>query len=243
MKNPITNRLKMPYIRASSGIFPSAGFTLLEVLIALAIFGLMAVISYRALSEVLLSRDRLLAESASLRDKALFFARFENDMQALIDRPVAKTATANDPAFVYTGNANSVLQDADVSLRFTRSGYAGAEGFAQAPQRVGYRVRGEALEWVGYAHLETAPFGAASLPDAYPILNGVSSFKLRLMDRAGLWRDRWPVASTGTTVVASFPVALEATLTMKNEETIVRVFTLRDTLSGRVGGDLGAYQK
>ena len=104
-------------------------------------------------------------------------------------------------------------------------------------------MRGDALEWVGYAHLETAAFGPASLPDAYPILTDVTSFKLRLMDRAGLWRDRWPVAATGTTVVASFPVAIEATLTMKNGEAITRMFTLRDTLSSRVGGDLGAYQK
>jgi general secretion pathway protein J len=219
------------------------GFTLIEVLIALAIFAIMAVISYRALSEVLLSRDQLLSESAALRDKALFFARFENDILALIDRPIAKSATTSDPAFVYTGNATNVLQDADVSLRFTRSGYAGTDGVAAAPQRVGYRVRGDALEWVGYAHLETAAFGPSSLPNAYPILNDVASFKLRLMDRAGLWRDRWPVASTGSTVVASFPVAIEATLTMNNGEAITRLFTLRDTLSSRVGGDLGAYQK
>ncbi len=231
------NRLKTPEFRASTG------FTLIEVLIALAIFALMAVISYRALSEVLLSRDQLLADSAALRDKALFFARFENDMLALIDRPIAKSATTSDPAFAYTGTAVNVLQDADVSLRFTRSGYAGTDGVAAAPQRVGYRVRNDALEWVGYAHLETVAFGAGSLPDAYPILNDVASFKLRLMDRAGLWRDRWPVAATGSTVVASFPVAIEATLTMKNGEAITRMFTLRDTLSSRVGGDLGAYQK
>src|SRR4029079_12732452 len=67
----------------------TAGFTLLEVLIALAIMATLAVTSYRALSGMLDGEARVAAERDRWRDLDLFFARFEHDIGHVLPRAYA----------------------------------------------------------------------------------------------------------------------------------------------------------
>ncbi|HEX3136894.1 MAG TPA: prepilin-type N-terminal cleavage/methylation domain-containing protein, partial [Casimicrobiaceae bacterium] len=54
-----------------------SGFTLLEILIAIAIVALLALMGYRALSALSESESRLSAEATKWRTLDLFFARLE----------------------------------------------------------------------------------------------------------------------------------------------------------------------
>jgi general secretion pathway protein J len=84
---------------ASGGrAIPSRGFTLIELLVAVAIFGVLSGMAYRALTVVLDSRDRIELETRKWRELALFFTRLEQDVTAIAPRPIRDGQGARSPA-------------------------------------------------------------------------------------------------------------------------------------------------
>ena len=206
-------------------------FTLVELLVAMAIFSIMALMSYRTLDSVFQTRQHLSSESARLRDLALLFARLDDDFAALLDRPARNADNLLDDAL----RLNALLPGADdATLVFTRSGFAGGSGQSAAPQRVGYRVKEGGLELVLWPSLDSAP---RTVPRAYPALTGVREAKWRAMDGGANWQNVWrstPVgASSANPVIAPslLPAALELSVTLSSGETFTRVFALRRTES------------
>ena len=202
-------------------------FTLVELLVALAIFAIMALMSYRTLDSVFQTRQHLSSETARLRDVALLFARLDDDFVALLDRPARNADNLLDDALRLT----ALLPGADdATLVFTRSGFAGGTSQSAAPQRVGYRVKEGTLELVLWPSLDSAP---RTVPRAVPALTGVREAKWRAMDGGGNWQNVWrstPVSSSGATSTIApslMPAALELSITLANGETFTRVFALR----------------
>jgi len=203
-----------------------AGFTLIELLIAMAIFAIMATLSYRTLDSVFRTREQLTDQTARLRDVALLFARLDDDFATLMDRRVRTADNLADDAL----RLSALLPGAnDASLVFTRSGFAGSDGAAAAPQRIGYRLREGTLELVLWPALDAAP---RSAPQAYPALRQVREAKWHALDRGGNWQDVWRSTSIGSAILpASYPAALRLSLTLANGEQYQRVFALRDVRS------------
>ncbi len=210
-----------------------AAFTLVELLVALAIFAIMAVMSYRALDSVFQTRQHLSAETARLRDMALLFARLDDDFATLLDRPARNADNLLDDAL----RLSAFLPGADdATLVFTRSGFSGSSGIAATPQRVGYRLKDGTLELVLWPSLDAAP---RTRPQAYPALANVREVKWRAMDGGGSWQNVWrstAVATTAATAVATtaaattpslYPAALEVSITLISGESFARVFALR----------------
>src|SRR3989304_842571 len=69
----------------------AAGFTLVELLVAIAIFGVLSGIAYRSLAVVLDSRGRIEQENRKWRGLAMLFARLEQDVAAGAPRPIRGT--------------------------------------------------------------------------------------------------------------------------------------------------------
>src|SRR5215468_1755686 len=67
------------------------GFTLVELLVALAIFAVLSGFAYRALDTMLANREALERESRKWRDVTVFVGRVERDLGAVLAR---RTATA-----------------------------------------------------------------------------------------------------------------------------------------------------
>src|SRR6185369_8136435 len=65
---------------------PRSGFTLVELLVSLAIFALLSAFAYRSLDTMLQSRESLRKESRKWRDTAIFVGRVERDLRSLLDR-------------------------------------------------------------------------------------------------------------------------------------------------------------
>ena len=193
------------------------GFTLIELLVALSIFAIMSVLSYRTLASVFDSREHLTEQNARLRDTALFFARIENDLTNLLDRPSINTAGLTNPPLQILPNAVGTF---DYQIGFTRSGYAGAEGLADSPQRIGYRLRDNRIEWLGWSHPDIAP---RSEPKIFPALSDVQSFKVLARDINGTAIEQWPTSTLNTV----WPAAIEINVTLMNGENVVRLFALR----------------
>ncbi|MBL8512054.1 MAG: type II secretion system minor pseudopilin GspJ, partial [Betaproteobacteria bacterium] len=198
--------------------FGQGGFTLIELLIALTIFAVMAIISYRSLSAIFDTRERLQVESARLRDVALLFARLDNDLIALLDRPIRSADGLTEAAFALTSQTVSGNR---ASLSFTRAGFANTEGAADTPQRVGYRFNNGTLELMLWPSLDQAP---RTEPGVYAAIRNLREARFRVLDRSGTWQTDWPPAGG---VADIFPTAIELNLTLDNGDVINRLFVIR----------------
>jgi general secretion pathway protein J len=192
----------------------SAGFTLVEVLLALAIFGVIAVLAYRATASLTEGEARLSAEARRWRTLDALFKRFEADIRQAIPR-AARAGPRVEPAWLALPADNA----GNAALVFTRSGAEFADDPGIAGQRIGYRLRGHAVEIAYWPQLDNA---ADIQPAVYTLVDGVTQFRIAYLGRSGAWRDSWPVQGE-----SALPRAVRVDLTMDSGEAIERWFALR----------------
>jgi len=191
-----------------------AGFTLVEVLLALAIFGVIAVLAYRATAALTEGEARLSAEARRWRTLEALFTRFEADIRQAVPR-ASRVGARVEPAWLAlpadgAGNA---------ALVFTRAGAEFADDPGLAGQRIGYRLRGHAVEIAYWPRLDNA---AEVQPTVYTLAEGVSGFRVAYLGRAGTWRDSWPAPGE-----SPLPRAVRVNLTLDSGEALERWFALR----------------
>jgi general secretion pathway protein J len=193
------------------------GLTLVELLVAIAIFGVLCGFAYRALTVVLESRGRLEQENRKWREIALFFTRLEQDLAASALRPVRDANGSISPALV--GNP-APKGAADGAVVLTRTGFAADPGAIEPPRRIGYRLRGGVVEMLYWNGLDVAP---QSEPRAVAVLSNVSALDLRYLDRRGQWHVAWPSAGTNNPQT-EIPAGIEVGVTLLTGERITRLF-------------------
>jgi general secretion pathway protein J len=177
------------------------GFTLIELMSALLILALLALMSFRGLGAVLESRERVAQETAKWKSVAAFFSRFQRDVQLSAPRPVGATAG-----------------------RFEFSRFAATDG-GDLPRRVAYRLN-EAHE----IELSLSPEPAlasgrmAEAPPArYVLLSAVTQFELQYLDPDLAWVGAWPRSERDTPL----PEAVRLRVVLASGEELVRVFALK----------------
>ena len=211
----IKHRLKVK--RAKRQLFhPSLGFTLLELVVALAIFALISVFAYRALDLVLDTRAKVTAEGKKWRDITLLFTRLEQDLSRLANRPVRDSRDLVSPALL--GEPVAVGED-DAQLAFTRMGLEGQSGVLNDVQRLGYRLRNGKVEMLIWSVLDQAP---RTRPEVESVLSGVKTMELRYLGADGAWWPLWPKPGAP----GELPRALEVTLELMSGERMSRFFAL-----------------
>lgn len=188
------------------------GFTLVEALAALAIFGVIAVLAYRATSALSDGEARLSAEAQRWRTLEALFTRFEADLRQAIPRPVRVGDTREAPWLGTTLGGQSALV-------FTRAGAEFSLEPAPAGQRVGYRWRDGTVELAYWPHLDRT---AGAGPSVYPLVDDVAAFDLAYLTRGGAWQAQWPLLGED-----DLPRAVRLTLTLADGARIERWFTLR----------------
>jgi general secretion pathway protein J len=190
------------------------GFTLLEVLIAVAIVAIIAVLGYRALAALSESEVRLSDEASRWRVLDLFFARMEGDFREAIPRS-ARRGSVREPAWLGQIGDNA----GNAVLSFSRSGPEFTVEPGSAGQRLMYRLRDGNIE-VGYWGGYDRPEGASA--EAYTLLTNVAQFRLSYLARNGVWVDTWPLSGD-----AELPRAVRVDLTLTSGEAIERWLSLR----------------
>jgi general secretion pathway protein J len=113
------------------------GFTLLEVMVAISIFALIGIASYRVLSGVMQADERLAARAQQMRavNRALWI--LQQDIEQMLPRNVRSA----DGAIPAPKNYLVVDNEAELPLQFTRGGRSNPLGLPRsAMQRVAYRV-------------------------------------------------------------------------------------------------------
>jgi general secretion pathway protein J len=187
------------------------GFTLIEVMVALLILSIVALMSYRGLVAVLDARDHVAGETDKWRRVASFLARFERDVRMAAPRSV-RAGAGSAPAWRATPAATL-----EPRLEFSR--FASAEG-SDAPRRVAYALNAkheiELWLWPG---LDLAP---AAQPARYPVLAGVTALELQYYSADLAWVSAWPTSLRD----AAIPRAVRLRIVLASGEEIVRVFVL-----------------
>jgi general secretion pathway protein J len=189
------------------------GFTLVEVLVALALLAITAALAYRGTAALVEGETRLASEAARWRTLDAVFARLEADLRQAQPRAV-RVGTAREPAWIAAieGNGSSAIV-------FSRAGPEFDADPGAAGQRVGYRVRDGSLEVVYWPGLDRTP---GIRDSAWPLVARVARFRVEHRDASGGWRDAWPHAGE-----PEVPRAVRVLLALDSGEVVERWFALR----------------
>ena len=164
---------------------PCAGMTLLELVIAIAIFSLVAAAAYGALSQGLIVQDRLQEQRRFWQRLEMVFNLVHTDLEQAVEL-APRGGVGNE--FDGYGYGNSAVYEN--MLEFTRSVNTDFHAGPASPyQRVAYRLDNGGLYRRTWARLDQ-PHGIASLDDLF--LEGIGDIRLRYLAHADLWLTRWP---------------------------------------------------
>lgn len=190
-----------------------AGFTLLEVLIALFIFTIVAMIMTHALRSVFDSQHTTEQRAAQLAELQLAMLLLSQDMEQAIDRPIKNAARETEPALLGTAK----------QIALTHGGLANPGG--QLPrstlQRTRYEVSNHRLLRQSWEVLDQVP---TSKPHARLLLSNVTAFRADYLDDENHYNDRWPPANKPKAAV--FPRAVKISLTLAYWGTITQVYLM-----------------
>ncbi|AOX99552.1 type II secretion system minor pseudopilin GspJ [Jeongeupia sp. USM3] len=186
------------------------GFTLLELLVALAIFSVIALVAWRGLDSVATTKLRLDAEAQSWRELSLVFDRIGDDLGQSLRRSWRDGEGRLQPAF---GGRDAASAPALEFVRFARD---------RDPQRVAYRLDGNTLALQLWDVLDAAP---DAKPATLPLLDDIGTFSAAFLDAGGTWQTHWP-AGASAAAEAPLPRAVKVTLARVGSAPIERVFAL-----------------
>lgn len=166
------------------------GFTLLEILVAIAIFAGIFIAAQQMLSQSVEQRDRLDREATRMESEQLLLTWMTMDFEQLVARPV-RDALGSELAAV-VGRQQGVA--------FTRNGWANPFSLRQRSslQRVEYFLRDNALI---RAYWPVTDVNQGVEPVETVMLEDVEDFQVRFLARTGpdgnyQWLDIWPDQAT-----------------------------------------------
>ena len=198
-----------------------AGFTLIEVLIAVVIFALMAAMAYRGLDAILESKRHVNLENEKWKKITLFLTRLERDLSVIVPRSIRDAIKGEANALVGEVTASA---DYDAQLAFTRMGSSEEFNMLSAPQRVGYRLRNNNIEILRWPVLDQA---SNTKPVVSVLMSDVLALDFRYLDENAQWVTRWaPPVLPPARSSDILPKAVEVKLTLKSGEVITRLFDL-----------------
>ena len=184
----------------------SRGFTLLEILIALAIFALLAVMAYSGLNSVLRTREITEARADALNALVMANRMLARDLEQLVARPIRDEYGDVQPPLLGGSTIGRMIE-------LTRGGWRNPAGQLRSTlQRVAYRLDEDSLIREYWATLDRAQ---DSEPLEQNLLDGVQSVSFRFLDDAQKWHTEWPplgVTQAAGAGEANLPLATEVTL-------------------------------
>lgn len=202
------------------------GFTLLELLIAIALFALLALGTYRMLEAVLRTDEITRAQEQALRDLTRGLWRLERDLVQAAPRAIRDSYGDERYAFI----SQPEPEDGEVAMEFSRVGWRNPTGMRRADvQRVRWRLVGDTLERVYWTVLDR---DVESEPRVQRVLDDLEGFELRFLDGQNTWQTSWPPfdfnRGSPETDAERLPLAVEVTLEHPRYGRIVRLIRLPD---------------
>lgn len=205
----------MPPLRAH-------GFTLLEILVAVAIFGIVGMLAFGGYSELTRQSERLAESAARTRAIQTAVHRISQDFSSLEPRPIREPlGDSLQPALLADARSERIAE-------FTHSGWSNPAGVPRSTlQRVVYTLEDGKLMRSYWVTLDRT---LATEPVRTMLLDRVKSMNLRFMTNQRRFTDQWPPALGGGAVGANaaraastLPIAVEVTLELEDWGEITRL--------------------
>ncbi len=193
---------------------PARGYLLLELLVAVAIFAVLAALAWGGLDAVVRARVATDREAARLAELQRAIVGFERDLREVAARPVRGSAGQIWPALLGSATTVELSHAAYASLSVPRSPALARSQWSIAGGRLLRRVD---------VVLDRPP-GAPEAPVA--MLGDVESLALRYLDGGGTWREEWPPRTGVKTEPDLLPRAVEFQLRLTDLGEITRVIEL-----------------
>lgn len=162
---------------------PQSGFTLIEMIVALAIFAVLGLVTGRIVS-------RVVDNFAVVTERGQRLVEVQRAMQVM-QRDVLQLANRSirDPL---GDSRESLLIQTDGTLEFTRAGWQNPLGRVRSNlQRVVYRLEGDVLYRAYFLNLDLVQDAE---PQVQQMLTGVNNFEVLAIDVSGNEYAFWPVA-------------------------------------------------
>lgn len=195
------------------------GFTLIELMIAIMIFAIISVISYRTLSALIMTRDVV----NKAQDKWGGISKTINEMSIYINRaiPLLGLDESGAPLPSVWGK-NKISGNFDSQIEMSTSGFIGDLTYGSSPpKRIGFRYTNGSLFLVIWSELNRAP---NSKPDMILLSDQIASFTVKYLYQDRQWYDTWPVNPTD---YITLPLAIKVNIKMNSGEEIMRQWALQ----------------
>lgn len=193
------------------------GFTLLEILVAVAIFAVMAALAYGGLNTVLNTRAQAMAHNQRLADIQIAVSRLSRDLEQFATRGIRDRF--GDPQAAFLADPRQPYP-----LEFTRHGWRNPlQAQRSSLQRVAWDLEDNTLTRYYWRHLDR---GDAAEPLRQPLLEEVGEMRLRFLDTAMEWHEQWPPVNPESGRRTTTPIAVEFILELEDRGRIRRLVNL-----------------
>lgn len=191
-------------------------FTLLEILVALLILSIIAVMLMIGLRSVIHTKDRIEDVSDRLANMQIAMTLIASDMRQIIYRPTVDNKGDSLPTIILYSGATQ-------NLEFSRDGYINPQGkqLRSTLQRVNYRWYHGNLERGTWPELDRAP---NSNPTYQVLIRHVTHIQWEFLGPENNVYSQWPSSQVPAT--APLPKAVELTITIDHWGTIHRWFVV-----------------
>lgn len=193
------------------------GLTLIELLVALVMFALLALAGQRLLSTAVDVRRQGQAHAQQLQQLARVMALLESDLEQAIVRPLQHDDGSSEPALMSLADGNG--------LQFTRAGWDNPLQQSRSNlQRLRWWADADGLHRGHWMQLDR---GSEDVMHAQSVLPAASQVQWRYLDGRGNWLPAWPAGSR-----APLPRAVEIQFSHPRHGVLRRVLRLPDGGSG-----------
>ncbi|MDF2153990.1 type II secretion system minor pseudopilin GspJ [Vibrio sp. CAU 1672] len=206
-----------------------SGFTLIEVLVSIAIFASLSVAAYQVVSQVQRSNSLSLERTQRLNELQRAMVMMDNDFRQMAARQTRTNGEAPASRLIFWSD---YLLDSDAKgLMFARLGWHNPQ--QQFPRgevtKVGYRLKENTLQRIWWRYPDT-PVGQEAL--VTPLLTKLDSFEVQFYD-GKQWKKEWSEEKR-------LPQAVSVILTLKDYGEIKRTYlTPQGELQAQDGQDSG----
>ncbi len=192
------------------------GFTLIEVLVALAVFGVLTILAYMTIGQTLLNAEMLTTQMDRLQAIQRTMRYLGNDLATASPRPVRSELGDTYMPAVMVSAAN------EFALAVTHGGWNNPAGLPRSTQqRTVYLLEDGVLFRVYYPVLDATYANEAISTE---ILDGVEALEFRLVQDNGQTTSQWPPLDAGGAAGDTLrPRAVEIILTLEGEGEIRRI--------------------
>lgn len=202
------------------------GFTLIEVLVAMAIFASLSVAAYQVVNQVQRSNELSQERSTRLQEVQRAFVYLDSDFRQMALRQFRHEGeVASSRLILWQQN---LLDSDEKGVLFTRSGWINPQG--QFPRgevaKIGYRIKDNQLQRLWWRYPDTS---VGELPVERSILTKVTALDMRFYN-GETWLKDWQQDLV-------LPQAVEIKLELEDYGEITRIYlTPNGTLGSSSGG-------